>query len=290
MTLPENLLNAINGTLHVNAPALPSCALVFDSPHSGLTLPDGFKPSVDAAMVRQASDTYVDELFAAAPDIGAPLLVAEFPRSYLDVNRAVDDVDVSMIAGEWPHPVRPSAATHRGMGLAWKYAWGDVLMHDTPISVAEMEHRIAAFWHPYHDRLRALLDHTFDTYGRVYHVNCHSMPEFGHKLSPDPAGTRRADFVIGDGDGTTCDPAFVDCICNAAESLGYSVKRNDPFKGANLIRDYSDPARGRNSVQIELNRALYMNEVTRERSSGFAALTRDLTSLIKTMREFVETA
>ncbi|MGH1413859.1 MAG: N-formylglutamate amidohydrolase [Pelagimonas sp.] len=287
MTLPQDLLQAIPGTLHVVAPQTPMGPLVFDSPHSGVTLPNDFTPAVDAATVRLATDTYVDELFSGAPDIGAPLLVAEFPRSYLDVNRAVDDVDLSMIAGGWPYPARPSPAAERGMGLAWKYAWGDTLMHNGPISVAEMTHRIDTYWHPYHNRLKALLDHTYATQGRVYHVDCHSMPAYGHALSPDPAGTRRADFVIGDRDGTSCDPAFAQCICDAATALGYSVARNIPFKGAELVRAYSNPAQNRHSVQIELNRALYMDEVTREKTSDFATLQRDLSKVMQSLKDFV---
>ena len=287
MTLPQELTMPISGVLHVCPPEGPAVPLVLDSPHSGLTLPGGFRPAVEPAMVRRASDTYVDELFAAAPKIGAPLLVAEFPRSFLDVNRAVDDVDVSMIDGDWPHPTAPSAASLRGMGLAWKYAWGSVLMHDGLISVAEMEYRIATFWHPYHARLKALLDHTHQAHGRVVHVNCHSMPAFGHQLSPDPAGTRRADFVIGDRDGSSCDPALVNYLCKIILDLGYSVKTNEPFKGAELVRAYSDPKQRRHSVQIELNRALYMDEGTREKLPSFAKLQQDLTTVMGILRSFV---
>ena len=287
MTLPQELTEPVPGVLHVLPPEGPAGPLVFDSPHSGLALPDGFHPAVEPAMVRRASDTYVDELFAAVPEIGAPLLVAEFPRSYLDVNRAADDVDVSMIDGDWPHPTAPSAASQRGMGLAWKYAWGDVLMHDRPISVTEMEHRITTFWHPYHARLKALLDHTHQTHERVYHINCHSMPAFGHKLSPDPAGTRRADFVIGDRDGSSCDPALVTYLCETIRKLGYSVKINEPFKGAELVRAYSDPEQRRHSVQIELNRALYMDESTREKLPEFAKLQQDLTTVMGLLKSFV---
>ena len=290
MTLPTAPMAPIPGVLRVVPPEGPVGSLVFDSPHSGLRLPDGFRPAVEPALVRRASDTYVDELFAAAPRIGAPLLVAEFPRSYLDVNRAVDDVDVSMIDGDWPHPTQPSAASARGMGLAWKYAWGNMLMHAGPISAAEMEHRIAAFWHPYHARLKALLDHAHTVHGRVFHINCHSMPAVGHKLSPDPVGTRRADFVIGDREGSSCDPAFVTYMCEIIRDLGYSVKINEPFKGAELIRAYSNPAQHRHSVQIELNRARYMDEVTREKLPEFAELEQDLTKLMELLRDFVETA
>lgn len=276
----------VPGVLHVIPPKTPAAPIVFDSPHSGLTLPAGFRPAVDEKMVRRASDTYVDELFGAAPEFGAPFLVAEFPRSYLDVNRALHDVDVSMIEGSWPYPAQPGPAAKRGMGLAWKYAWGDVLMHDAPISVAEMEHRIDAFWRPYHARLKALLDEAHREHGQVYHVNCHSMPAFGHALSPDPPGTARADFVIGDRDGTTCDPDFVECVCETAKGLGYRVKRNEPFKGAELVRAYSNPALGRHSVQIELNRGLYMDEETRKKTRGFSQLQRDLTLVIERLSTY----
>lgn len=285
---PSPLIAAIPGVLSVDEPKDKTSALVFDSPHSGLELPGDFKPAVSKDMVLLASDTYVDELFSMAPDVGAPLLKAHFPRSFLDVNRSDQDVDLDMVEGEWPHPVRENAAAKRGMGLAWRYAWGDTLMHAHPLSVAELEGRISTYWRPYHERLKALLDHAYDTHGHVYHINCHSMPAVGHALSPDPAGTVRADVVIGDYDGKSAEKGFVDAIADAIRDMGYSVKLNDPFRGAELVSRYSNPAAGRHSIQIELNRKLYMDEVTREKTSGFEELRQNMGRVAQVAKAYVD--
>lgn len=261
------------------APTTPSVPLVFDSPHSGLTVPQDFKPAVSDAMVRIAADTYVEDLFKVAPEIGAPLLYAHFPRSFLDLNRSTLDVDLEMIDGNWPHAYRESPSAKRGMGLIWRYAWGDQLMYDHKLSVAEVEARIQKYWHPYHQELVRLLDKTHAHFGRVYHVNCHSMPAIGHALSPDPAGTIRADIVVGDYDGVSSEPAFVDLVIKTLSGFGYSVSRNIPFKGAQLVSAYSDPSKQRHSIQIELNRKLYMDEKSREKISGYTELQNNLSKL-----------
>lgn len=261
------------------APTAPSVPLVFDSPHSGLTIPQDFKPAVSDAMVRIAADTYVEDLFKVAPEIGAPLLYAHFPRSFLDLNRSTLDVDLEMIDGNWPHAYRESPSAKRGMGLIWRYAWGDQLMYDHKLSVAEVEARIQKYWHPYHQELVRLLDKTHAHFGRVYHVNCHSMPAIGHALSPDPAGTIRADIVVGDYDGVSSEPAFVDLVIKTLSGFGYSVSRNIPFKGAQLVSAYSDPSKQRHSIQIELNRKLYMDEKSREKISGYTELQDNLSKL-----------
>lgn len=270
------------------APSVASVPLVFDSPHSGLTIPKDFKPAVSDAMVRIAADTYVEDLFVAAPSVGAPLLYAHFPRSFLDLNRSTLDVDLEMIDGHWPHAYRDSPSAKRGMGLIWRYAWGDQLMYDHKLSVAEVETRIDQYWRPYHQELVRLLDKTHDHFGRVYHVNCHSMPAIGHALSPDPAGTVRADIVVGDYDGVSSEPEFVDLVIKTLSGFGYSVSRNIPFKGAQLVSAYSDPSKNRHSIQIELNRKLYMDEVTREKLATYSELQNNLSKLCHIIADYVK--
>ena len=277
---------AIDGVLTVIPPRGTPSPLVFDSPHSGLALPADFRPAVSPEMVRLASDTHVDALFDFAPDLGAPYLLAHFPRSFLDVNRSLLDVDLDLVEGDWPHPVRDSGSTRRGMGLIWRYAWGDAAMYDRRLTVAEVEARIERYWRPYHDRLRGLLDAVHGAFGRVYHVNCHSMPAVGHALSPDPAGTVRPDFVLGDYDGASCEPGFVQLAAETLRGLGYSVALNVPFRGAELVSAYSDPPRGRHSLQIEINRRLYMDEESRERIAGFEKLRGDLEALGQLLRDY----
>ena len=163
--------------------------------------------------------------------------------------------------------------------LIWRFAWGDTLMYERPLSVEEVRARIDRYWRPYHAALGDLIEAVRARFGRSYHINCHSMPARGHKLSPDPEGADRADVVLGDRDGTSCEPDFVAMVEGALRGFGYTVAVNRPFKGAELVAAYSDPARGRHSLQIEINRRLYMDEVTRARTAGFATLRTHLADL-----------
>ncbi|WP_425961403.1 N-formylglutamate amidohydrolase [Rhizobium nepotum] len=279
----------IEGVLSVIPASAPAIPLVFDSPHSGLVIPDDFERVASDEMVLVASDTYVDDLFGFAPAIGAPLLLAHFPRSFLDLNRSLQDVDLELVDGQWPYAVRDSASARRGMGLIWRFAWGDQPMYGRQLSVKELEDRIDTYWRPYHRELVRLLDRTYDTFGRVYHINCHSMPAVGHVLSPDPAGTIRKDIVVGDYDGASSEPEFVQLVISTLESFGYSVSRNVPFRGAELVSAYSAPAKNRHSIQIELNRKLYMDEVTREKNAGYGELKANLGKLGATLRTYLST-
>jgi N-formylglutamate amidohydrolase len=286
--MTQNFPSSIPGVMTVTPPTARRLPMVFDSPHSGLILPKGFKPAVPDDMVLLASDTHVEDLFGWAPAMGAPLLAAEFPRSFLDLNRSVQDVDAAMLDAPWPHPIRENAATRRGMGLTWRYAWGDVKMNDQLLSVAEMEGRIDRYWRPYHNALTTLLDQTHADFGAVWHVNCHSMPAFGHALSPDPIGSLRADIVIGDYDGTSAEPAFVALVQETMQGFGYSVALNTPFRGAELVSAYCNPAARRHSIQIEVNRRLYMDEVTRNRLPTYDTLRGHLEKLGQVMAQYVQ--
>ncbi|MDX2102859.1 MAG: hydrolase [Alphaproteobacteria bacterium] len=268
------------------SPGVPRVPLVFDSPHSGTERPPEFEPAAPWATVLMASDTHVDQLFRAAPSVGAPLLAALFPRSFLDLNRSLMDMDPELLAEPWPHPLRNSAATRRGMGLMWRYAWGDTAMYARPLGVAEAEARIERYYQPYHELLGQLIDQCQQQFGAVWHVNCHSMPAVGHALSPDPPGTVRPDFVLGDLDGVSCEPGFVALVERTLQGFGYSVSRNVPFKGAELTSKFSDVSKSRNSLQIEINRRLYMNEDTRQTTDGFVGLQRHLSELVERMAAY----
>jgi len=276
----------IPGVLQLISPTAPAVPLVFDSPHSGLTLPD-FDRIVSDELVRVAADTYVDDLFGFAPSIGAPLLIAHFPRSFLDLNRSLKDIDLEMVDGAWPHPIRDSASSRRGMGLTWRYAWGDTPMYGRKFTVKELEDRIDTYWRPYHREIVRLLDETYAAFGKVYHINCHSMPAIGHTLSPDPPGSIRKDVVVGDYDGQASEPEFVNLVVETLQGFGYTVSRNVPFRGAELVSAYSAPATNRHSIQIELNRKLYMDEGTREKNSGYDELQTNLARFGKVIRDYV---
>ncbi len=276
----------IPGVLGVRAATAPLVPLVFDSPHSGLALPPEFEPAVDEATVRVSSDTHVDDLFSSVPEVGAPLLYACFPRSFLDPNRSLSDMDPQIVDEPWLHPVRDSTTARRGMGLIWRKAWGDTPMYDRPLTVAEAEARIRTYYVPYHAALRYLLDTSFAQFRRVYHMNCHSMTDRGHAMSSDVEGSARVDICIGDLHGTTAGPEFTRLIVETLEAEGLSVAMNAPFKGAELTEAYANPAIGRHSVQFEINRRLYMNEMTRERSADYLAFKAIMTRLAGTLSDF----
>lgn len=276
----------LDGVLSVIAPRTPLVPMVFDSPHSGLDMPKGFNPAVSAERVRVAADTHVDDLFLSACDVGAPLLSAHFPRSFLDVNRSLLDMDAQLVDGDWPHPVRESATAKRGMGLMWRYAWGDEPMYAAPISVVEAEARIATYWQPYHEHLAGLLNAVYRRFGRVYHINCHSMTAVGHAISSDPAGTVRADICLGDLHGGSASSEFIALITETLEAEGLDVALNKPFRGAELVAAYSNPALERHSVQFEINRKLYMDETTRERNDGYEALKGILARMNRVLADY----
>ena len=258
-------------------PAEP-IALVLDSPHSGEWYPDDFDHLPPREVVRRAEDTHVARLWRDAVDHGATLIEARFPRAYIDANRSLADVDVELLADAWPDPVAPSRKTQQGIGLVWRVARGGAPMYARKLTSAEVRARIDRCWRPYHDALTALLDERHRRFGAVWHVDCHSMPAVGDDNADDP-GRERADFVLGDRDGATCEPAFTALVATTVRGLDYSVAINDPYKGVELVRKHGRPHEGRHSLQIEIKRSLYMDEETLEPNAGYARLQRDLATL-----------
>ncbi len=279
----------IAGVLERFDPRGTPVPLLFDSPHSGTTYPEDFGFAAPAHIVRTAEDTHVDALFAAAPEHGAPLLVAHFPRSYIDVNRQLDDLDPDLIDGHWPGKIAPGEKSKLGIGLVRRLAQPGVPMYDRRLSVAAIRHRIETCYLPYHHELGRMIDAAHARFGAVWHVNCHSMASRGSDITPDGAAAR-ADFVLGDRDGTTCSPGFTGAVARFLGAKGYDVRINDPYKGAEIVRRHADPRARRHSLQIEINRALYMDEPTRERSGGFERLQADLTELIGFLAEYARSA
>lgn len=255
--------------------------VVFDSPHSGANYPSDFRHVIPIEKLRRAEDMYVDELFGDAPDYGATLIAALFPRSYIDPNRSLEDLDPELLAETWPGPMRPGEKARLGHGLIWRLCPPDMNLYIEKLSPDDVRRRIEGYWRPYHDALRQALDSLYERFDAVWHINCHSMPSATR--GPFLNGGGQADFVLGDRDGTTTSPAFMHLVRDCLRGLGYSVKVNDPYKGVELVRAYSDPARGRHSLQIEINRALYMDEASFEQLPRFRELKADLGRLIRTI-------
>ena len=268
-----------------HAPTSAPLPLVLDSPHSGEHSPDDFDHAPPRHLVRQAEDTHVARLYRAAPGLGATLIEATFPRAYIDANRSTDDLDPTMLADAWPLPLSMSKKTGQGIGLLWRIARGGAPMYERKLTAAEVQRRIDRWYRPYHAALSAELDTLHRTFGAVWHINCHSMPAVGDANSDD-AGRPRKDFVLGDRDGTTCAPEFTALVAETVAGFGYSVAINDPYKGVEIVRRYGRPSERRNSLQIELNRRLYMDETTLEPTSGYSGVQRDLERLLAVIAEY----
>jgi N-formylglutamate deformylase len=254
--------------------------LVLDSPHSGTHYPEDFLPAVPLEALRQAEDSFVDELYASAPSMGATLVAARFPRSYIDPNRSILDIDTSLLEGTWPGPAIASRKTELGIGLIWRLLDSGESIYGRKLSVDEVKRRIVDYHQPYQKAVKDALDHAHAHFGAVWHLNCHSMPAVSGRISEEGPGRARADFVLGDRDGTTCDLEFTALVAGILRDMGYDVKINDPYKGVELVRAFSDPKSRRHSLQIEVNRRLYMDERTRERSRDFSLLRENLDRLV----------
>ena len=267
----------------LHGPSEPEQPLVLDSPHSGRELPADFGTVLGETELRDAEDCHVDRLYLPATARGIPLLAARASRVYLDVNRDADDIDPELL--DTPPSRAASHKARLGKALVWRTLDDGRPIYARRLSADEIARRIARCHAPYHQHLKRLLDAAHARFGRVLHINCHSMNAVAGAHGEGGAGRARADFVLGDRDGTTCDPALTAFVQRTLTGMGYDVKINDPFKGVALVQAFSDPAAGRHSLQIEINKRLYLDPATLEPSAGFDPLQRDLMRLIDALIE-----
>jgi N-formylglutamate deformylase len=258
--------------------------LVLDSPHSGTVYPADFDHACDPLVLRRAEDTHVEKLYAFAPALGVAWIEALFPRSYLDANRDVTEIDEALLDAPWPGPVATDARVlskvRLGKGLIWRTTDEGTPLYARQLTVAEVQARIARCWQPYHAAVKAAIDAAHARHGYSLHLNCHSMPAVASRFATDFPGLAHADFVVGDRDGSTASAAVSARIVEHLRGLGYDVAYNHPYKGVELVRRYGDPARQRHSVQLEINRKLYMDENTLALHAGAESLTSHLRSLV----------
>jgi N-formylglutamate amidohydrolase len=266
--------------LRIHGPATAALPLVLDSPHSGTQMPADFGSVLPASALRDGEDCFIDELWLPAAGRGIPLLAAQFPRTYLDPNRHAGDIDPDLLDAPWPDPLVPSGKARIGKALVWRTLDDGRPIYDRKLTVQELRQRIDRFHAPYHAALRRLLEAAQARHGQVFHLNCHSMNAVSGAMGEGGPGQARADVVLGDRDGTTCAPAFTAFVRDHLAALGYTVKVNDPFKGVELVRAFADPAAGVHSLQLEVNKRLYMDEATLQRHAGFTRLQADLMGLL----------
>ena len=261
-----------------------SSPLVLDSPHSGTHYPPDFRFACELSVLRRAEDTHVEKLYDFAPSRGVHWVEALFPRSYLDANRNTSEMDVTLLDAPWPEPVETDARilskVRLGKGLIWRTTDDGQPIYARTLSVAEVQARIDNCWKPYHALVAQAIDAAQQQHGYSIHINCHSMPAVASSHATDFPGEKHADFVVGDRDGTTASQALSQLVCQHLRSFGYSVAYNHPYKGVELVRRYSQPAAHRHSIQLEINRKLYMDEDTLGLTPGFVSLKTHLVSLV----------
>ncbi|MFM7003965.1 MAG: N-formylglutamate amidohydrolase [Betaproteobacteria bacterium] len=262
--------------------------LVMDSPHSSSTFPQDFNACLPLEDLRDGEDVFIDALWSHAPQHGAHLLLAEFARTYIDPNRHVGDVDLSMIDGEWPHTYVPSGKANIGKSLIWRTLDDGRPIYDRKLSIDEVHQRIQRYALPYQAQLQKLIDTHHQTFGVCYHINCHSMSAVSGKMGEGGPGIARADVVLGDRDGTTCNAEFTHLVKDFMQGCGYAVKINDPFKGVELVRAFSNPAQGKHSLQIELNKRLYTDATGRGKGANYDKLAQDLQQLTAVLAQFAK--
>ena len=248
---------------------------LFNSPHSGRYYPERFlaMARLDRNAIRRSEDCYVDELFGGAVALGAPMLAANFPRAYLDVNREPWELDPRMFAEPVPSfcNIR-SARVAGGLGTVPKLVGEGLDIYPGRLPLAEAVARIEAVYKPYHETLKRLLTRTHARFGYAVLIDCHSMPA---SIRVGDNGVR-PDFIIGDRFGISASPALTETAIGLLVGMGYTVAHNKPYAGGFITEHYGRPARHLHALQIEVNRGLYMNERTFQKTAAFDALADDL--------------
>jgi N-formylglutamate amidohydrolase len=275
--------------LDLRRPAAQTVPMVVASPHSGANYPAEFVAAsrLDPLTLRRSEDAFVDEIFAAAPRLGAPMLAARFPRAYLDVNREAWELDPTMFSETLPDWVNVrSPRVRMGLGTIARVVASGEEIYDGKLSFADAQQRVEQLYQPYHAALGQLVEDTAAEFGFCLVVDCHSMPSGAHGST-----TRESpDIVLGDCHGAACAAPIVECARKYLARRGFAVALNAPYAGGFTTGHYGRPRHGRHALQIEINRALYMDERSYHRRPGFDRLREEMAGLIARLGEFAQDA
>jgi N-formylglutamate amidohydrolase len=260
-----------------------SCAM-FSSPHSGADYGEAFIGAtlLGPVQIRSSEDAFVDELFAAAPAAGAPLLAARVPRACIDLNRAPDDLDPALITGTTRRYLNARIAA--GLGVIPRVVAEGRPIIEGKLSLAEAERRITDYWHPYHAQLRSLLAAARAEFGMAILFDCHSMPHDALNASPAIWG-RRPNVILGDRFGAACGRWLIDAATDLFSAAGFTVARNAPFAGGYITQTYGQPQKGVQALQIEIDRGLYMDEVKIQRLGAFDDIVERVGTVVSGLAE-----
>jgi N-formylglutamate deformylase len=263
-------------------PAHRHAALVLTSAHSGRRYDPAFLAAsrLDATEIRRSEDSFVDELFAAGPELGVPLLAAQFPRAYCDANREAWELDPLMFADALPEHVNTtSPRVQAGLGTIARIVGNGEPIYTGKLRFAEAQARVETCWLPFHEALAGQIEETLAQFGTCLVIDCHSMPSLPGRHAA------KADIVLGDGFGTSCAPAWTDFLHASLAALGFQVRRNDPYAGGFITRHYGRPREGVQVIQLEMARGLYMNEQDFTHSRNFSEIQRRMTALLSKVIE-----
>lgn len=264
---------------HLHLPETITCGTVFSSPHSGRDYPASFlaESVLDPVAIRSSEDAFVDDLFGAATDYGAPLLCASAPRAYVDLNRGIEELDAAVVEGARASKGNPRVAS--GLGVIPRVVSEGRALISGKITLAQAQARLERYYTPYHAQLTDLLHTARAAFGQVLLVDCHSMP---HEAVANVSGLfgRAPDIVLGDRFGSSCDNVFVEEVESFLIQEGFRVARNTPFAGAYIAQAYGRPSSGQHCLQIEIDRSLYLNETTVTKSDQFDDVRKSLLNVV----------
>ena len=268
------------------SPARLAAPVIFASPHSGRDYPADLlrKTRLDRHQLRQSEDSYVDLIFDQAPLYGAPLLRALFPRAYVDVNRAREELDPRMFADNLPKTADTrSSRVIAGLGVVPRIVADGQDIYSRKLYFADARRRLQACYDPYHTALSALIAKAQTQFGCAVVIDCHSMPSAGG--APFRSGQAPIDFVLGDRFGSSCAPFVTELAEETLCRLGFEVARNAPYAGGYVTASYGRPSKGVHLLQVEINRALYLDERRITRTAGFSHLRNAMTALIERLTQ-----
>lgn len=273
----SDCLKAFAPPIHVSHPKIWRSGVIFASPHSGSVYPKAFinRSPLNLQMLRRNEDAFIAELFAPVIEYGSPLLSAQFPRCFVDVNRAPDELPF-----EWaPDAGQPTPRAAAGLGVVPTMLSESMAIYKKPLSYRAARARLTALYHPYHDALQELITQASLEFGAALLIDCHSMPGFA------PMGSRRPDIILGDRFGVSCHPETIARVERSFRGAGYNVTRNYPYAGGYVTQHYGKPRAGIEALQIEINRDLYLNPVTMKKKRSYDALAENLKAVISEIIE-----
>ena len=272
----------LKGIFYRLDPTVPPVPVIYDVSRSGRTYPVDYRSPLPFSVAHDNVSAYLEEFYSAAPELGATMLYAMFPNTYIDANRNELDIDPDLIDGEWPVPL--NYTTTKGLGLLkTKSRYGEPF-HEKKFTVEEVMARLDNYHRPYHAELKDIIERMHKAWGFVYQISCHCMSAVGAPTHPDP-GQPRADFCLGNLDGTTASPEFMEFLQKTLMDMGYSCTINLPYSGGELNRRYGNPAQGYESVMLEINKKLFIDIKTFKKTENFEQVRSDLKKFMQKVSE-----